>query len=271
MFSSRIVRTLLLASGLAILALLLIAFAAQFQTWRKQSAAQRGNVQTLELSSQVTTGPIPEVTPTESSLKTAMEGRATHTPFPVPWPVNEQGTPFNPNELTPILTIPVVNPQGTPLTPTPSEEDMLNVTPADIPTSTPGGPPTPTPRTYVTRVNLAEGLPDSEVWLIIVLRADGNLDEYRIPVAQVRPLLGGEQPDREGYLALRDTLFQLKPGEAVVSESIASSGGRGLPPPALPEELTAQAETPSPLTTDVIDSSSQDAEPVQLHLPQVGN
>jgi type II secretory pathway pseudopilin PulG len=349
MFSSRIVRTLLLAFGLAILGLLVAAFVAYFQAWQKQIAKQRDAVQTLALYSARMREAMPEVTLVESPLEITTEGTTTHTPFPMPWPVNAQGTPFNPFELTPILTIPVVNAQGTPLTPTPSEEDMRNWRLTPIPTSSlivantvdlavglpddeiwlivvlridgyideyripatqvlplytmadtrryaalrdtifqlkPGetilhqdlltllgelhtptpGPPTPTPRAYVNRVNLAEGLPDREIWWILVLRADGNLDEYLIPAEQMRPLIldPTNMDNYLSYLAYRETIFQLKPGEMILNEGLLAAPIKGVPPLDPYTELTPQP-------TDIVGSSSQDVEPLQLHLPQVGN
>jgi hypothetical protein len=158
-------------------------------------------------------------------------------------------------------------------TPTPSQEEQDNFTgtPMSIPTSTPGGSPTPTPLTRLLQLDLAQGLPDSEVWMILVLRTDGKLDEYRIPLEQVRPFLDRDQPDYEGYQAFLDTIFQLKPGETLLFANIANSSGRGYMPPASSEQLTALAETPTPPSTGTVDPSSQDAKPMQLHLPQVGN
>lgn len=210
MTSSRIIQMTLIT------ALLLTACLPQVLAWQN-GFEQVGNIETLALASTET-----------ATLNVPVSTLPTSTP-PLPGnPVNAEGTPFNPFELTPVLTIPVVNAEGTPLTPTPSEEEQTNFT------GTPRSMPTLTPLPVAQEVNLAIGLPDDEVWLIVIKRPDNYLVKYRIPAAEVLPL--NTEADLLQYFAYRATLFQLQPDERIIFESLANAPVKGIPelPPASP-------------------------------------
>jgi hypothetical protein len=167
---------------------LLIVFATQLRAWQTRTLKQPDIIAGFTLSSD-RTQVVPsatEISTSESKTSVPTEATMTSTPVPFYWPNNAEGTPFNPFELTPMLTSPAINAEGTPvdaegtpLTPTPSEEDLLTRTPTPIATST--------PLIIANEVNLAAGLPDDQIWLIDVLRTDGYLDEYRLPASQVLP------------------------------------------------------------------------------------
>ena len=94
----------------------------------------------------------PSATPTPGSLE------LTSTPTETPW-------------LTPQL----LNPEGTPNTPTPNAEEALHLSPM----------PTPTLAPFTKIINRAAGLPDAEVFCFIVDRADGGSEKYLVPLAEV--------------------------------------------------------------------------------------
>ncbi len=102
---------------------------------------------------------------------------------------------------TPWLTPQLLNPEGTPNTPTPNAEEALHFTPIPIPT------PTPQP---VTIINRAAGLPDAEVYSFLVQRADGSLEKYLVPLAEV------PMTSNSAFYEYVDKLLNLHPGDIIM-------------------------------------------------------
>lgn len=101
---------------------------------------------------------------------------------------------------------------------------------------------TTTESTVTSTTDMAPGLPDSQVWLVIVQRADGKIDNYRLPAEQVLGYLGGDHPDYAGYQAFIDSIVHLKPGDAIYAANYANTPGLSGPPPASQPSI----ETPAP-------------------------
>jgi hypothetical protein len=192
---------------------------------------------------------------------------ATETPVPTDWPKNLEGTPINPFEMTPIIG-PAHNAEGTPVDKngiappvTPSNEELLARTSVPL--------PSPTPIIFANVYDFAQGLPDDQVWLIMVMRTDGYLDKYLLPASKVFPM--ETQADLQRYLEYRDSIFQLKPGEVITAERLLSDPVMPLPGDPLEETATAQAGTPTPSLTGAVDTPLPSGEPMPLYLPQLGN
>jgi hypothetical protein len=119
-------------------------------------------------------------------------------------------------------------------TSSPQEQTPPTATPQPLPTFTPDPTSPPTNTTSAAITDSAAGLPDSEVWLIIVLRADGHFDQYRIPAEQVRAYLMGNPPDYAGYQALIDSIVHLQAGDSIYAANDADTPGLVAPPRVTP-------------------------------------
>lgn len=142
---------------------------------------------------------------------------------------------------SPDLTTATAAPTAVAGTSTPQPTAAKTATPLPSATAIPAAAPAHTPiitdtstntgTDIITDANLVEGLPDSEVWLIIVLRANGKFDQYRIPAEQVRPYLMATPPDYSGYQALIDSIVHLKAGDSIYAANYANTPGLSAPPP----------------------------------------
>jgi hypothetical protein len=125
MSSFRTIQKIIFVLGLATL---LIVFTTRLQAWQPNVINQIDANKAIDNFSTLATSITPTIT--------TSEGTVISTTYPPELPVNPEGTPYNPFLLTPILTVPVINAEGTPLTPTPNQDDFLDATPIPMPTST---------------------------------------------------------------------------------------------------------------------------------------
>lgn len=105
--------------------------------------------------------------------------------------------------------------------PGPSSELMTTV--ASQPPDATNPPPLPTP--VIARVvNLAEGLPDGEIYVAIIQRADGTYEQYLLPVT---PLATSSN-----FMAAMNEMVDLGEQDVFVNGyALATPPPRGEPPP----------------------------------------
>jgi hypothetical protein len=105
--------------------------------------------------------------------------------------------------------------------PGPDPELMTRVAsqPSDLPI------PTPLPTLVISKmVNLAEGLPDGEIYVAIVQRADGTYEKYLLPRA---PLEAADD-----FFAVQNEMLNLGPQDKFIDGyTLATPPPRGIPPP----------------------------------------
>lgn len=114
----------------------------------------------------------------------------------------------------------VVSAQSPIATPPPLIDPFVSVLqgPTSTPTPnvlTPQPPnylPSPTPISVTVVLNEAKGLPDSEIWVVVVRRADGIYEEYRLPIKDI------PHDSNEQYKEFLFNLLQLGPGDEVVQQ-----------------------------------------------------